>query len=350
VNIHCVKQGARPGYPLQRWYQTVADAIQWVGVEALFEVFRDRLRLLANLGIAGVCQLSAGEMVALGVADPFTVMVKGELHSAKKLEEGRVRLIMVNSLIDQMVERFLFEPQNSAEIASHTTLPSKPGMGLHDEGLKHLREALAGIPNPRASDANAYDWRVLWWHLEMDLEVRKRLTGLAPGAPLLRAMEARFWALANAAFVFSDGVVWSQVEPGIMKSGSVLTAATNSRIRYMLARLVGANSGGKIVGCQLAMTMGDDCVESDPGSEAVSEYRAMGMVIEFSDRLDFCSTDLETLEPLTWPKMVANYLQAKPRDEVEAAELLGALRYNLRNLPGVDGLLVKAGVVGQPPN
>lgn len=278
-------------------------------------------------------EMTPADLIDAGLMDPTRIIVKGELHTSKKLQEGRVRLIMVQSLIDQLIERFLFGAQNKAEIAQHEQLPSKPGMGLHDEGLQHIDSEIEGLTQPSATDAKAYDWSIQWWHLLLDVLVRIRLAGLNMSSPLARAMFARMRCLAMARMVFGDGVIWDQVVAGMMKSGSYLTASSNSRMRYAMAFLVHGIGGG--VGNKLAITMGDDCVESNPhGLDLRKAYWRYGFNIEPAEDLEFCSTDLGTMfkwAPQNWAKSAGTYLQTKPRDAEHEREMFAGLKFTLRH-------------------
>lgn len=315
----------------------------------MFDIWDDRLYKLTTTDLEGK---TAGELIDGGFSDPLKVIVKNELHSQKKLKEGRVRLIMIESFLDQLIERFLFSDQNRAEILQHESLPSKPGMGLHDLGLASLLSNMKELTNPTASDAKAFDWSVEWWHLKLDAEVRIRCAGLDPDSPLAKGYRNRMWCMAMSRFVFADGQTYDQTEPGVMKSGSFVTAATNSRIRHEISFLVhGAVGGG---GRRLSVTMGDDCVESNPKGLSLAEaYRPYGLQIEEAEVLEFCShdfTEANLFFPQGWAKSVGHYLQTKPRNKDHQREMYAGLVHTCRNHPGWASIDSAIAAVGARPS
>lgn len=337
---------ASPGFPLCSRYATINEAILGEGVLRLFEVFSARLLQLQFIG----SDPAASDLVRSGATDPVKVIVKGELHTLKKIQEGRVRLIMVESLIDQMIERFLFGAQNRMEVDFHRDLPSKPGMGLHDSGLDDLEDHLSSLVYPTSSDAKAYDWSVQEWMLLADLRRRQHLGGIDPASELGLAMRGRMLCLSRSLFLTGDGVVWEQTIPGVMKSGSLLTATTNSWIRAFLCHLVHLGEG--IDGKALCMTMGDDAVESNPRRlDLGAAYARFGMEIVEVGATEFCSTEFHPRRryPQGWAKVVATYLHSPPRPGLEDVELYETLKYNLRYLPELPRVLDVVDAVGRRP-
>lgn len=305
----------------------------------------ERLCLLANADLDGMKDMTAEELVNAGFTDEVRLFVKNELHSAAKVAEGRMRLIMSISVVDQIVERVLNSAQNQLEISRWEDIPSKPGMGLHDEGLQSLERQILKLSDPdhevyaASSDISGFDWSVPQWALEFDADVRDVLSGM-PGA--LKMHQKRVVCLGLSRFVFSDGVVWDQVEPGIQKSGSYNTSSTNSRIRAMLADLVAWRNGelwefnnGHLRGGK-SMAMGDDAVESASDLDKLPyQYLRLGFVLkEVSRDIEFCAYAFDQLggfRPVRWLKMLASCLATSVRDESHETELLVALEYELRH-------------------
>nr|QTJ01866.1 RNA-dependent RNA polymerase [Phasey bean mild yellows virus] len=253
----------------------------------------DRLEKLSK---EEVCRLTPEELVREGLCDPIRVFVKGEPHKQSKLDEGRYRLIMSVSLVDQLVARVLFQEQNKKEIQLWRVVPSKPGFGLSTDGqVLEFTEALAHkvgvtpqdlIENWKQylvpTDCSGFDWSVADWMLDDDIEVRNRLTkGLTPVTALLR----RNWkhCIANSVLCLSDGTLLAQCVPGVQKSGSYNTSSTNSRIRVMCAYHCGAT---------WCCAMGDDALESVDSN--LEEYKYLGLKVEVSGKLEFCSHIFES--------------------------------------------------------
>ncbi|UKD40723.1 P2 [Tobacco polerovirus 2] len=235
--------------------------------------------------------LSAEQLVQAGLCDPIRVFVKREPHKQAKLDEGRYRLIMSVSLVDQLVARVLFQSQNKREIALWRANPSKPGFGLStDEQVLEFVQALAAQVEVDPSelvtnwgeylvptDCSGFDWSVAEWMLYDDMIVRNKLTSdLNETTEKLRF--AWLKCISNSVLCLSDGTLLAQRIPGVQKSGSYNTSSSNSRIRVMAAYHCGAD---------WAIAMGDDALESVNTNLEV--YKSLGFKVEVSGQLEFCS-------------------------------------------------------------
>lgn len=307
---------------------TNENLLSCLGVEGLEQAVWDRLRALAT----GPFTDDPEEDVRLNRCDPVRVFVKNELHSATKVSEGRLRLIMSISVVDQLVERVLCEDQNEAEIRFHSDIPSKPGMGLDDEGLDRLMSAMAEFEDPVETDMSGYDWSVAEWMLVADAAFRTMAKGLGADSAYARLIAARVKCLARSVLVFSDGSIFTQSIPGVQKSGSYNTSSTNSRIRVMLGYLAGSSK---------LIAMGDDAVE-EYSSEAFRKYRELGMKPKMYTRvslvtgIEFCATVFSSLfapRPVRWQRMLATLLQTTPQTLEEEETRLCALQNELRHSP-----------------
>lgn len=248
----------------------------------------DRLQKMSE---ASFEKLSAEELVQQGLCDPIRLFVKGEPHKQSKLDEGRYRLIMSVSLVDQLVARVLFQNQNKREITLWRAIPSKPGFGLSTDGqTKEFVEILAKINGTTPenitanwqdflipTDCSGFDWSVSEWMLEDDMEVRNRLT-TDNNDLTIRLRACWLKCIANSVLSLSNGTLLAQRVPGVQKSGSYNTSSTNSRVRVMAAYHAGAT---------WAMAMGDDALESRDADLAA--YENLGFKVEVSGQLEFCS-------------------------------------------------------------
>jgi len=202
--------------------------------------------------------MTAEELVVAGLVDPIRVFVKNEPHSAKKLEEGRFRLIMSVSLIDQLCERCLSSEQNGLEIANYHRLPVKPGMGFSTEKIAPIGRSFEAFPELVSSDVSGWDWSVSADELRFDARRRVKAAGVAMDHPFAKALMNRAVCLGRSVIAFSDGVLLAQRRDGVQKSGSYNTSSGNSWIRVAAARFSGAEH---------VCAMGDDCV--DDGTDTV---------------------------------------------------------------------------------
>ncbi|DAZ87620.2 TPA_asm: P1-P2 fusion protein [Piper methysticum polerovirus] len=248
----------------------------------------DRLQKMSK---ADFEHMSAEELVREGLCDPVRLFVKGEPHKTSKLDEGRYRLIMSISLVDQLVARVLFQQQNKLEIALWRAIPSKPGFGLSTDGQVH--EFLASLARQVGvserellahwreyvlpTDCSGFDWSVSSWMMADEMEVRNRLT--MQNTPLCRRLRAAWLkCIENSVLCTSGGLLLSQKIPGVQKSGSYNTSSTNSRVRVMAAYHCGA---------PWVMAMGDDALESPITN--LRKYADLGFKVEVSEQLEFCS-------------------------------------------------------------
>jgi len=237
-----VNPKASPGVPLSVLGST-NQAIIDRHLDFLVLAALSRLQKLSRYNLVG-SGLSPSELVRLGFCDPVRLFVKQEPHPKSKIDQGRFRLISSVSLVDQLVERMLFGPQNNAEIDLWDKIPSKPGMGLsvdeqsdllwRDVQFKHLHAPAC------EADISGFDWSVQYWELLADVKMRIYLSGAS--GPTKMAMSSRFYCFANSVFQLSDGTLIEQGEPGLMKSGSYCTSSTNSRISLWLTFFLNSES------------------------------------------------------------------------------------------------------------
>lgn len=294
--------------------------------------------------------MTAEELVCAGLCDPVRVFVKGEPHKIEKLNEGRYRLIMSVSLVDQLVARVLFQAQNKRELLLWRAIPSKPGFGLStDAQASEFIDILASdlfisrsellehheryvVP----TDCSGFDWSVAPWIMEDEMEVRNRLTvGCTDLTRQLRACWLK--CLMNSVLAFSNGALAAQRVPGIQKSGSYNTSSSNSRVRVMMAYHTGAS---------FACAMGDDALESREGS--LEMYQSLGLKITRSSELEFCS-HIFTAEGKAVPvnvgkmlyRLIYGYDPERGTDETRRNyfSAVAAVTNELRHVPGLESIL-----------
>ncbi|WCJ13279.1 putative RdRp [Poaceae Liege sobemovirus] len=336
-----INRKASPGVPLSVIAQSNGQVLDWAS-DLVVQAVVERLHVLAAVDPR---QHGWGpqELVMRGLCDPVRLFVKQEPHTQQKIDQGRFRLISSVSLIDQLVERMLFGPQNTMEIATWFKNPSKPGMGLATEAQvsllwADLKTKHAAHPAAEA-DISGFDWSVQDWELWADLSMRIELGGFP--SLMRRAAISRFYCFMNSVFQFSSGEMVAQVEPGLMKSGSYCTSSTNSRIRCLMAELIGS---------PWCIAMGDDSVEgwTHNAKEAYSrlghtckEYYPCGVNLDGSlARVNFCShlfTDRAS-ELTTWPKTLFRFLSSPNSDfedlwtELESSRVWPRISQYLRRI------------------
>nr|QNR54650.1 ORF2b [Physalis rugose mosaic virus] len=320
-----INKKASPGSPWARLGKTNQEVLSQHFDFLQERVFR-RLHKLAGYDTEELMRMTPAELVREGLCDPVRLFVKQEPHTEKKLHERRFRLISSVSLPDQLIERMLFGPQNELEIASWARIPSKPGMGLSESSQaqsiwRELSYHHLSCPAAEA-DISGFDWSVQEWELWADLSMRVDLC-MDMHDGLRKLMVARFYCFMNSVFQLSNGELFEQKLPGLMKSGSYCTSSTNSRIRCLM---------GYIIGSPWIIAMGDDSVEGFV-ENATEKYHSLGHTCkEYSlcevdrdgdlARVNFCSHEikLNSFHLTSWPKTLYRFLSSPVEsfDELQA--------------------------------
>lgn len=357
-----LKPDASPGYPYCKEFKTVSDVMDVLGVQTVKLMAWNRIRAIQAAPREAFTNWTPLECVEHNLCDPKRIFIKNEPHTTKKVAEGRYRLIVNFSLVDQLVERTFNSCLNNAEIEHYQELPSQPGMGLHDEGLEYLHSRMDVMGDPASTDVRGWDWNVKQWMLDLDSAHRAVNTGrydisLYP-LDLEDQMHWRIGRLTGfCVLVDSDGYVWEQLHREIVKSGSYITSSGNSRMRYVASlevRRIHLERHGVWSGHDDhdAITMGDDCVEdldymSDVihacrGAHLTALYASLGITIkeiQFFPVLEFCSYRFDMLNSV-YPyslvdrsKRLVNFLLRWPATPAQAVEKLSALAFELRHDP-----------------
>jgi len=316
-----------------------------------------RLQTWVDLGDR-VFDMTPEELVRYNVADVVKSFVKDEPHSNKKLAEKRYRIIASFSIVDQIIERLLCSRQNSQEIEEWETCPSKPGLGLHDEGLRAIGKSIERLLSVNGevmcTDVSGWDWSVQKWELDADAQARAKLAGESVDSLFGFLLRVNAHCVANSVYVDPLGSMWAQTHVGSQLSGRYNTSSSNSRMRVMMtmmARLL--MTGDPLVDGRIGIdAMGDDSVEvSVPGIEKVMEELGHSVkMVKFYNHLEgveFCSQVFNadgTAYPATPGKTVYRFCSRKPSD-TETGDLWSQLAWYMRHLSGEEKeKIVKLGV------
>lgn len=323
---HQVNLDASPGFPYAALAKDNAELMDNCR-EFVVSAVLNRLHLLATTDTTG---MTPRQLIEQGLMDPVRFFIKNEPHSLSKQKSLRYRLISSVSIVDQLVERLLCNTQNKAEIAEWSTCPSAPGLGLSEdkdlETIWHIAED--HISNMAEADVTGFDWSVQDWELKADALMRLKLMGAKSSSPVAKIMMARVYCLSNSVYCLSDGTMLSQDEPGIQLSGSFNTSSTNSRIRVLIALLVGAD---------WAYAMGDDCIE-DYIENAKEKYATLGHPLKFyekcKDSFEFCSSRFKDgkAHPVDGTKTLFRLLTKKRLDE----NLILQFEMDMRHSPKIN--------------
>jgi len=319
-----------PGVPYCRLGSTNGQVLESHS-EYVRELVAERFVRVVEAGET-LFSMSAEELVRAGLRDPVRLFIKDEPHTLEKIERGKLRLISGVSLVDQFWERKLSGLQNSAEIANWETCPSKPGIGLDDDGLRSLAKQIEKEEVDTETDVSGWDWSVQEWELEDDAECRRILAGATSESLFAFLTRAQAYCVAHSVFCLPTGELVSQEEGGVQLSGSYNTSSTNSRMRGLVslnARLLKAGPGGnlpglvekgRLIGRVGVIAMGDDSVEKGFGGikEALESMGHKVKMVKMNESLSgtsFCSHKWREdglAEPETAIKTVFRFLSHPP--------------------------------------
>jgi len=318
--IRRLDKTTNPGYPLCRQYTSNGLLLDAVGESGLITMVMQRIQEYLNSGPTA--------------ADPIRVFIKRELHSRKKFQAGRMRLIWSISVVDALVDHILFDPSLQAEVTNHREIPAQPGLSFANGGMIGLYRRLAACTGQfAAADKSNWDWTVAGWEYDFDNQARRRLCLNWPTVEndFEKLWNMRYIALSQCRMMFSNGESYAQNFRGIMKSGSVLTISMNSRLQFML-KLLYLKSVGVLYepAKHLLVAMGDDTIESVTGVDLEDYQRyvnSLGHILKrFEKRptpigLDFCSQEYRAdpkygivIVSNAWKKCLTNLWIGDPRD------------------------------------
>jgi hypothetical protein len=179
------------------------------------------------------------------------------------------------------------------------------------------------------ADVTGWDWSVKEWELLEDARMRAHLGSFTKMSA--KALLNRQYCASRSVYAMPNGKLRVLNENGVLLSGCYLTSSTNSRLRVLVAYLIGA---------RWAFAMGDDCVE-DYVENAREKYAAYGHPLKMYVRKDrdfeFCS--LINTPHGAWPvdgtKTLFRLIEQKRITE----ELVAQFQLEMRNSPRLEEFL-----------
>lgn len=220
--------------------------------------------------------------------------VKLEPHNLKKRDSKRWRLILMSPLCVQMAWHMMFAPSNDLEIKHAEEIPSQQGIVLPHGGWKRFRQIWISRNYDVGLDKTAWDWHVSRWLLDWCLELRYRLgNGTRLEQWLVYARRLYSDMFDNPYILLSDGRVFQQDVPGIMKSGVVNTISDNSRMQVFVHILVCLTNGYNVY--PLPVCVGDDTLQQSSQTGDLHAYAEYGALIkQVSQGLEFVGHDFNS--------------------------------------------------------
>lgn len=248
--IQQVNKDASPGF---HWV--------WAGVSTNADVLRDdSVRKEVCIAFANLMwKILKSEEMPLPVVRLF---IKNEPHKLQKLKDGKYRLIWAYPLEYQMVHRFFLSASINAELDSCDDIPSKPGTSFVQGGTRKLYSYMYnGGKNLGEADKSGWDISVPACLQEMERDARWRLCLNPDVVGFKFGFFDCYRTLMLSRVVFSDGTILEQMEPGIVRSGGLITISGNSRMQVLLKVWYCSERGQFDDNLHRLMAMGDDTVE-----------------------------------------------------------------------------------------
>lgn len=222
----------------------------------------------------------------------YKVFVKAEPHKLEKASIGRWRLIMMSALPFQVLWHMAVGHLEEAflhYIGRHPLLHGQVFVGGGWKRYRHMVE----VQNLRwTSDKSGWDWNSPGWIYEVCKELRIRLTqGATPEWERVLGLLYQD-AYVDSKVLLPDGSVYQQSEPGLMKSGVVVTISDNGLAQIGLHRRAEKRLG--LPPHHIKATGDDTIQEPPPDPEAyVAELQRGGCKVkEYSYGNDFMGFDI----------------------------------------------------------
>lgn len=328
-----MKRDSGPGHPWVELAKTKGEIIDRYR-EMLVDAVLETVELWGNTPHGSLPE-DPVELIEKGFSAPMRTFVKNEPHASDKIESGRLRLIIMVPMHLVLAEMLIFGTQNNEEIAHWAEIPSKPGLGLaEDHHIKSIFEEVdAQREKVAQADVSGFDFSLCEEFFKYDAKRRVRLAGAEEKSIFANACYNAHHVMCRAVYALSDGRMFKQLHPGVMKSGRYVTSSTNSFIRVMLAFCIGA---------LWAIAMGDDSLETAV-DDAQQRYARLGLTVKFYDLIgcptsfDFCSHIFQ--DGVAWPskpgKMLYNLL-SQSGTESQLIQQFQQWFFEMRHHPQVD--------------
>lgn len=260
--------------------------------------------------------------------------IKLEPHKKTKALEGRWRLIMAASLPVQVLWHMLFDYQNDLEIENSLQIPSQQGIVLVNGDWERYYRSWIFNGTTQGLDKSAWDWTTPYWAIDFDLQFRYSLgRGKEMESWLKLATQLYRHMFVDPKIVTSDGTVYQQTEPGIMKSGCVNTISTNSHCQILLHIVACLHTGADIY--PLPIACGDDTLQHPKHRCNIEAYGKYGVVVKsVSDAIEFVGHGFarEGPYPLYLEKHIKNFMYARPEDSAQILDSMARMYANTKKI------------------
>jgi hypothetical protein len=221
------------------------------------------------------------ELLQSGLIFPTLFTVKNELHTARKYNTGRYRVISATGLVMQVLEQLLLGPLITMHKVNRTSIPSECGTGwVSDEQLEDFLDRIRGDVDSidgkailSSNDVSGWDWSVpIWLHTALKDSWKRQLS--IPPTSVYSSLIDKLHLITILQPVFCDdfGRIITPCDDylGFQLSGRKVTTFGNSEMRALLCFVVSAIAESPF---SIPHTNGDDCLESLPRPKDLMSWR-----------------------------------------------------------------------------
>lgn len=255
----------------------------------------------------------------------YKVFIKAEPHPKAKADENRWRLIMMSSLPVQVAWHMTVGHLEDKFLQVYYS-PLMHGLVYFGGGWSRFRDYYRNKSLDWCADKSGWDWNSPGWVYHVCRELRKRLTRGATQR-WERVLDLLYVdAYVNSRVILPDGTILEQMQPGLMKSGLVVTITDNGISQVGLHVLAEKKLGARRT---MLVATGDDTFQQAPldSGEYVRALQSVGCVVkEYGPGTDFMGFEISA--DGFRPKYIAKHLETLKlqKDEFLAETLEGYLR------------------------
>lgn len=273
-----------PGYPLNLTYAT-NDDVRRSMYDELIDCCVARLHLWLRGDV--VVGEDPFEELQKGMFDPSSVFIKAEPHPDRKIREGKYRCISPVSLVDQIVEKSLFdELSKGLELYSSG---SAIGIGFTDRQMKETIDFYTSktsiLGPPISDDVSGFDALHTPQVLQATWEIDNKNVDFQGRDPSGWRVATQKWVrLSCISLSAISGLLYRKLSPGMLNSGSADTSRRNTLLRTFYAHYLAAIIEDSIFNC----AAGDDCTTWGITNQGRYEQAAKAAGITLRD-VKYCS-------------------------------------------------------------
>lgn len=283
--VRRLNMSSSPGYPYLTEAPTNGQWLEFDGVECSIIKLK---RLWYD-----VQQVKDGKFEQI-----LRTFVKSEPHKSEKADAGRWRLIMATPLCVQIWWHMLFDYMNDLEIEKAYEIPSQQGIQMVNGGWKLYRQSWLERGLNVGLDKRAWDWTAPEWGIYLELEFRRRM---GRGSRMVEwfffAQQAYDAMFKYPLILLSNGWLFRQTVPGVVKSGGVNTTSTNSHLQVIVH--IPACLLQRVSYYPLPVCCGDDTLQQKEQTLDLDAYRRFGVVIKTAtEGLEFVGHDFQEQGPV----------------------------------------------------